>query len=123
MDAIVDVLKALADSTRFRILVAVSERECAVSELAERVGAHVAAVSQHLAKLRTAGLVVQRRDGTRIFYRAATPQIATVLEEVGLLTGYVTGVIDEPRHGPDGPAPAADAPQAAVVWSPRLRYA
>jgi DNA-binding transcriptional ArsR family regulator len=43
IDAIVEVLKAIADPTRFQILHAVSERECAVGQLAELVGAHVAA--------------------------------------------------------------------------------
>jgi DNA-binding transcriptional ArsR family regulator len=96
VDAIVDVLKAAADPTRFQILSAVSEAECGVGQLAELVGAHVASVSQHLAKLRTAGLVTTRRDGTRIYYRAVNAHVAGLLREAGLLTGYVTGVLDPP---------------------------
>ncbi len=97
VDAIVEVLKAVADSTRFQILSAVSDRECGVGQLAELVGAHVASVSQHLAKLRTAGLVTTRRDGTRVYYRATNPHVAGLLHEAGLLTGYVTGVLDPPE--------------------------
>ncbi len=48
------------------------------------LGAHVAAVSQHLAKLRTAGLVESRRDGTRIYYRAVGPHVRGLLEEAAL---------------------------------------
>ncbi|MGA5700596.1 ArsR/SmtB family transcription factor [Peterkaempfera bronchialis] len=75
----VAVLKAVADPSRYRLLWALSERELPVSGLAELIGAHVAAVSQHLAKLRAAGLVVSRREGTRIFYRAAGPQVRALL--------------------------------------------
>ncbi|MBB5084834.1 ArsR/SmtB family transcription factor [Nonomuraea endophytica] len=97
VDAIVEVLKAIADPTRFQILYAVSSQEHGVGQLADKLGAHVAAISQHLAKLRAAGLVTSRRDGTRIYYRAANPHVAALLAEAGLLTGYVTGTIDPPE--------------------------
>lgn len=45
------VLKAVADPSRYRLLWALSRRELPVGELAELLGAHVAATSQHLAKL------------------------------------------------------------------------
>jgi len=112
VDAIVEVLKAIADPTRFQILSAVSDDECAVGRLAELVGAHVAAVSQHLAKLRTAGLVTSRRDGTRIYYRAANSHVSGLLTEAGLLAGYVTGVIDPPPIG----EPVAERSVARPSW-------
>ncbi|OUE07607.1 HTH-type transcriptional regulator KmtR [Clavibacter michiganensis] len=59
----------LADATRVRIVLALSEGELAVNELAERVGKTSAAVSQHLAKLRLARVVATRQEGTRVFYR------------------------------------------------------
>ncbi len=65
---------------------ALSERELPVSRLAELIEAHVAATSQHLAKLRAAGLVSSRREGTRIFYRIAGPQVRTLLESAALTT-------------------------------------
>ncbi|WP_327725021.1 ArsR family transcriptional regulator [Streptomyces europaeiscabiei] len=49
------VLKAVADPSRYRLLWALSERELPVSGLAQLTGAHVAATSQHLARLRAAG--------------------------------------------------------------------
>jgi ArsR family transcriptional regulator, lead/cadmium/zinc/bismuth-responsive transcriptional repressor len=115
VDAIVDVLKAIADPTRFQLLSAVAERECGVTQLAELTGAHVASVSQHLAKLRAAGLVATRRDGTRIFYRAASPHVTELLAEAGLVTGYITGVIDPPG-GPDGGGSAEPVKQARPAW-------
>lgn len=115
VDAIVSVLKAVADPTRFQILWAVAEDERSVGQLSELVEAHVAAVSQHLAKLRAAGLVTSRRDGTRIFYRAANPQVRNVLDGAGLLTGYITGLLEPPGSERDTPGSAAPAPAGAVV--------
>ncbi|WP_189954040.1 ArsR/SmtB family transcription factor [Streptomyces alanosinicus] len=85
----VAVLKAVADPSRYRLLWALSERELPVSRLAELIEAHVAATSQHLSKLRAAGLVTSRREGTRIFYRAAGPQVRALLESAVLATDAV----------------------------------
>ena len=115
VDAIVSVLKAVADPTRFQILWAVADDERSVRQLSELVEAHVAAVSQHLAKLRAAGLVTSRRDGTRIFYKAANPQVRNVLEGAGLLTGYVTGLVRPPATEQDPRQAEAPAPAGAVV--------
>ncbi|MGJ5895273.1 ArsR/SmtB family transcription factor [Streptomyces niveiscabiei] len=79
-DQAVAVLKAVADPSRYRLLWALTDRELPVSKLAEIIGAHVAATSQHLARLRGAGLVDSRREGTRIFYRAAGPRVRALLE-------------------------------------------
>ncbi|RCH64070.1 transcriptional regulator [Streptomyces sp. SDr-06] len=84
-DRAVAVLKAVADPSRYRLLWALSGAELPVSALAETIGAHVAATSQHLAKLRAAGLVTSRRDGTRIFYRAAGPGVRSLLEEASVV--------------------------------------
>jgi DNA-binding transcriptional ArsR family regulator len=118
VDAIVAVLKAVADPTRFQILWAVAEEERPVGQLSEMVGAHVAAVSQHLAKLRAAGLVSSRRDGTRIFYKAANAQVRSVLEGAGLLTGYITGQVDPPESGQGSDGPSVPASGGAVVPVP-----
>lgn len=92
----VAVLKAVADPSRYRLLWALSGgRELPVSELAGILGAHVAATSQHLARLRTAGLVTTRREGTRIYYRAA--DVRGLLEEAQLAA-------DADGSGPGGGA-------------------
>ncbi|WP_405655670.1 ArsR/SmtB family transcription factor [Streptomyces sp. RK9] len=82
-DRAVAVLKAVADPSRYRLLWALSGQELPVSALAELLGAHVAATSQHLAKLRAAGLVVSRREGTRVYYRAA--DVRGLLDEAALV--------------------------------------
>lgn len=78
--AAVATLKILADPTRLRIVWALLHGEHSVGDLADHVGAKPAAVSQHLAKLRLAGLVRTRREGVRIFYAAHNDHILQLVE-------------------------------------------
>ena len=65
-----DPLQALAEPTRRRILGLVWDRELSATEIADQFDSTFGAVSQHLAVLRDAQLVTQRRQGNRRFYRA-----------------------------------------------------
>jgi ubiquinone/menaquinone biosynthesis C-methylase UbiE/predicted transcriptional regulator len=67
------VFKTLADPTRVRILALLEREELAVQELMEVLGMAQSRVSRHLAILREAGLIRDRRDGTYVFYRFAVP--------------------------------------------------
>ncbi|MDI3407805.1 ArsR/SmtB family transcription factor [Streptomyces cavernicola] len=91
MDAqqVVVVLKAVADPTRFTVLWELTRGERAVGQLAELTGAQVAAVSQHLARLRTAGLVTSRRSGTHVYYRAAGEHVRALLDQAVLVAEEV----------------------------------
>jgi len=64
------VAKALAEERRREILALVREDEMSAGEIAARFDVSRPAVSQHLAVLREAGLLGERRDGTRRLYRA-----------------------------------------------------
>ena len=66
-----EVLRAMASETRLKILCALSVGEAPASQLAEYTGQSASAASQHLAKLRAAGLVETRRDGQTIYYRCS----------------------------------------------------
>ncbi|MBN9736960.1 ArsR family transcriptional regulator [Pseudonocardia sp. P1] len=77
-----DALRMLSDPTRIKILWALLQGETSVACLAELVGAAPTAVSQHLAKLRLAGLVENRREGTFVYYTVEDPTIRAVLERV-----------------------------------------
>jgi DNA-binding transcriptional ArsR family regulator len=61
---------ALADPTRRTIFELVAMRPRAVGELADVLPVTRPAVSQHLKLLKTAGLVIDRAEGTRRIYRA-----------------------------------------------------
>ncbi|RLV09804.1 transcriptional regulator [Streptomyces griseocarneus] len=116
----VAVLKAVADPTRFQLLWALVQREHSVGQLAEMVEAHVAAVSQHLARLRTAGLVESRREGTRIFYRAAGEHVRTLLEGAVLVAqGETASPVAVPV--PEEAVPAKARSLAKAPATSRLR--
>ncbi|HVL54830.1 MAG TPA: metalloregulator ArsR/SmtB family transcription factor [Vitreimonas sp.] len=67
--------RALADPKRLCVLESLSEGELSVRDLATRVSCQVPNMSQHLAVLRSAGLVATRRDGSTVFYRLADPRV------------------------------------------------
>ncbi len=72
-------LALLADDTRLKILWTLMQGEQHVNALAEIVGAKAPAVSQHLSKLRLAGMVSVRREGTYAFYRASDDHISRIV--------------------------------------------
>jgi len=83
-----NVLQLLGDRTRLKILWALAtRREESVGELATATGTQPAGVSQHLAKLRLAGLVTTRRRGTQICYSLDAGGMRAVQAELaGLAT-------------------------------------
>lgn len=76
-----DALRMLADPTRLNILWALMQGETSVACLAELAGTSPTAVSQHLSKLRLAGLVTNRREGTFIFYALADHHIGELVRQ------------------------------------------
>jgi len=72
--------KALAHPTRIAILEMLRQGERCVCEMEPELGVSQANVSQHLAALREANLVVGRRDGIRIRYRATDERVFQVLD-------------------------------------------
>lgn len=70
------ILRALANEKRLMILCKLVELgEASVSALADDVGLTQSAMSQHLAKMRSEGIVTHRRDAQVIWYRIADPRI------------------------------------------------
>lgn len=73
-------LQALAEPTRRTILELVRDRELAAGEIARHFDVSRPAISQHLAVLRSAGLLAERREGTRRLYRARPEGFAALRE-------------------------------------------
>lgn len=65
------LLRALADPTRRALYERLCRGEMSVSQLKDDLPVSQPAVSQHLAALKAAGLVNERREGRFAFYRAA----------------------------------------------------
>ncbi|MEU1403683.1 metalloregulator ArsR/SmtB family transcription factor [Streptomyces sp. NPDC005728] len=77
----------LASPARLHIVWALAQGESDVTGLAERVGGALPAVSQHLTKLKLAGLVRSRREGRRQVYFVDAEGQAAVVDVVHLLVG------------------------------------
>jgi DNA-binding transcriptional ArsR family regulator len=85
----------LASTMRLHIVWILSQSECDVTGLADRIGATLPAVSQHLAKLKLAGLVQSRREGRRQVYLVDDPDIVTV---VRVMVGQQAERVTAPRR-------------------------
>ncbi|HZD59677.1 MAG TPA: metalloregulator ArsR/SmtB family transcription factor [Anaerolineae bacterium] len=68
IERLVEVFKVLGDTTRLKIVKLLSERELRVGEIVEILGLAQSSVSQHLARLRSAKLVNERREGQVVYY-------------------------------------------------------
>ncbi|MGO1077162.1 ArsR/SmtB family transcription factor [Inquilinus sp. CA228] len=71
-----EIFQALADPTRRAVFERLADGELSVTELKAGFAVSQPAISQHLAALRRAGLVAERRDGRFVYYRAAPDGLA-----------------------------------------------
>jgi DNA-binding transcriptional ArsR family regulator len=85
---VVRALKAMAHPARLRMLTMLSTGELCVCQMTAVLGLAVSTVSGHLADLRAAGLVIERREGKWVHYRLADdPRITGATQSVlALLT-------------------------------------
>lgn len=67
------VLKAMAHPSRLAMLDALADGEMCVCDLQKLVGSDMSTVSKHLALMREAGLVTDRRQGLQVFYGLRVP--------------------------------------------------
>jgi ArsR family transcriptional regulator len=82
------MMRLLSNPHRLAILCHLGETETSVNDLAELVQMQPSALSQHLAKMKKAGLVTTRREHNRIFYRLASEETARI---TGLLKDLYCG--------------------------------
>ncbi len=90
-----DALRALAEPRRRAILQLVAHEELAAGEIAAAFEVTRPAVSQHLTVLKQAGLLTERRDGTRRLYRARPEGLAQLRQ---LLDEMWAGALDTARR-------------------------
>ena len=74
------LMKTLGHSGRLMILCNLAEGERAVGELAEDLDLSQSSVSQHLARMRSEGLVTTRRESQTIYYRLNDGEVRSVIE-------------------------------------------
>jgi rhodanese-related sulfurtransferase len=84
---------ALSSATRLEFLELLAQGERSVDELATLTGVAVANTSQHLQKLRQAGLIVGRKEGLYVYYRLAGDAVVGLLAALGAVgEAYVAEV-------------------------------
>lgn len=64
-----DICKVLANATRIEMIYILKQGEMNVNNLAARVGASKASISQHLSLLKDNGVVTSRKDGLNVYYK------------------------------------------------------
>ena len=81
--------RALSDPKRLCVLESLADGELSVGDLSTKVGCQVPNMSQHLAVLRSAGLVQSRRDGSTVLYRLADVRVLEAYRLIQSLAGPV----------------------------------
>ena len=111
------LFKALADQTRLRILALLARGEICVCDIHETLRIPQPRASRHLAYLRKAGLVCDRKDGLWVHYRLASlddPLLKTLLDGVLHCMGHVPGVATARLQPPPMLACCGGARKAAL---------
>lgn len=75
-----ETLKALAHETRLLAVCFIGDGESSVQELEGFLGTTQSNVSQHLAKLKAAGVLASRKDGKQVLYRVKDPGMFRLVE-------------------------------------------
>lgn len=93
-----DLCKTLANDKRQMILGALRDGELSVGELAEATGIPQANLSQHLATMRSRGVVRTRPDGNRVYYRIANVKL---IQAFDLITEVMRETVEERSRAAD----------------------
>jgi DNA-binding transcriptional ArsR family regulator len=88
-----DVFRALSDPTRRKVLDRLAGGERSVADLAAALPVSQPAVSQHLAALKAAGLVGERREGRKVFYRIEPEGLSPLIDWLGRYRAFWPGRI------------------------------
>src|SRR6516165_6423125 len=115
MDA---ALKAIAEPRRRQILELIRDGELSAGEIADQFDVTRPAISQHLGVLKEAGLVSERRDGTRRLYRARQDEVRKLLEE---LDRYWTTGLERLRDASEAAQHATDVEREKGTSDDRAR--
>ncbi len=112
-DALVRILRTLADPTRLRLLALLGHGESNVSALCKQMNVAQPTVSHHLATLREAGFVASRRSGKQVFY-SLNPDCISQEDGVTVNSGEVSLCLQSIRDGLNGAAARGVARRATA---------
>ena len=111
-DQIAQLLRAIDQPARLRILMAIGHSEACVCHLEANLGLRQAYISQHLMALRQAGILTTRREGRYIYYRLSDPQLLELIR----MTAAITGLEEHTLHAliQSEPLPLCECPNCAA---------
>ena len=75
-----DVVKAMAHPTRLFIMSKLSEKRYCVNELHDMLECDLSTVSKHLTVLRKAGILIDKKEGTQVYYTLRVPCIMNFMD-------------------------------------------
>jgi len=75
-----EIIRMLGHPGRLKIVEVLEHGEASVGTIQEAVGLKQAIVSQHLAKMRAAGILEARRDGQNVYYSVIEPKVGHILQ-------------------------------------------
>lgn len=87
-----EILKALAQPTRLKIIDFLREGERCVCEIFPAIGEEQSNTSRHLNMMLAAGVLSRRKDGLKIYYAIKHPEILEVID-------IATAVVEQEIHG------------------------
>lgn len=121
---VANLCRLLSDNSRVRIFWLLCHCEECVMNLSTLVGMSSPAASHHLRQLKDSGLIISRRIGKEVYYRAADTEVAGLLHQVIERTVEVTCPREEAvSHAPHLPPLDAHAGEHAAGLTPQQRSA
>lgn len=82
----IDIFSAISNPVRIKLIMCLSEKPKSVNELIHTCGLSQSAVSQHLAKLKKAGILDTKKEGKYVFYKLLYPEAAEIAFRVESLS-------------------------------------
>jgi ArsR family transcriptional regulator len=79
-----EVLKALAQPTRLKILECLREGERCICEIIPAINGEQSNISRHLSVMQRGHLITTRKDGVKVMVKVRDPRIFEILDTVGL---------------------------------------
>jgi len=101
-----DLLRLIAHPARLEILNLLREGEICVCQMEARLGYRQAFISQHLMALREAGLVANRRQGWKVFYRPLRPGLFGLLDIAAETLNTPPVMAESGLNAHENPSPA-----------------
>ena len=80
-----EVLKALAQPTRLKILECLRDGERCICEIVPEINGEQSNISRHISVMQKSHLIATRKDGVKVMVKVRDPRIFEILDTVGLL--------------------------------------